>query len=685
MRLSVEWIKEYVPIDADAETIANSLTMAGLEVEEKAESSLGAVLDIKVTPNRGDCLSVIGVSRELSAAFKVELKSLPSSANNFEEPPGFVVKIAAPESCGRYAGRLIRNIRIAPSPKWMQDRLIAAGMRPINNVVDITNYVMLETGQPLHAFDFDTLKGGRIEVRHAVAGEVLTTLDGIERTLSPSMLVIADALRPVALAGVMGGAETEVGENTTTLLLESASFTPLVVRRAAKALDMRTEASYRFERGVDPQGVLLALDRASTLFAELEVGDVVWSGVDNVSELLSPRTLTLRTNRVCEMLGFHVPSDVIIDTLHRLGITAGVKHFEETLFVIPTWRPDLVREIDLVEEVGRILGYEHIPECLPHGNSTQGGDSKWGQFAEILRDVLTGAGIQEIVGHTLIAESEFEDPRTAEHRTAIRSALSAELSGLRRSLLPGLIDVVERNARRGSTPLHFFEIGHVFSKHTTQESVEYRETTSVAGVFAGPASTGNWRRVTRSNAIDFYDAKGIVDGVLKAANITHHTILASDDPRFHPGRSGTILVDGKIIGVIGELHPTLVSGLTVRERLIAFELDFDFLLQQKSQAKRFVPLSQYQGVVRDIAPRVSENLDFASITSTIATVQSSIIESINLTDIYTGPHVPEGTKSLTISFSLRSNTGTLTEEEVNSTMQQVRTALENNCGATFAA
>ncbi|HXG24942.1 MAG TPA: phenylalanine--tRNA ligase subunit beta, partial [Chthonomonadales bacterium] len=413
MRLPVEWIKEYVPVEADAEELAHRLTMAGLEVEEIEETEQGVVLNITVTPNRGDCLSVIGVARELAAIYGVALPVIPhyGAESTLGDAAQFTsVTIEAPDLCSRYAARIVRNLRVGPSLAWVQNRLIAAGMRPINNVVDVTNYVMLEMGQPLHAFDYDTLLDHRIVVRRARPGEKITTLDGTEHTLTEEMLMICDAERPVAVAGVMGGFETEMSLRTRTMLLESAHFHPVAVRRTARALNLHTEASYRFERIVDPGLVVAAADRACELIAELGIGEVV-PGVVDVYPLPEPeRTLGIRPARASAMLGFAVSGEQVVESLSRLGFhpspqrhDVGSSPKDYYMFRIPTWRPDIVREIDLIEEVGRVLGYEHIPEHLPVGVTTQGRDSAWGRFAKRVRDILVGAGLQEIVSHSLLA------------------------------------------------------------------------------------------------------------------------------------------------------------------------------------------------------------------------------------------------------------------------------------------
>jgi phenylalanyl-tRNA synthetase beta chain len=683
MKLPVEWIMERVPLTADAEEIAERLTMAGFEVEGKGESARGPVLDIKVTPNRGDGLSVIGVARELSAAYRVPMVQSPFPDTQ-HPTPDTLVTIEAPDLCPRYAARIIRKVKVGPSPAWLQERVEAAGMRPINNVVDVTNYVMLETGQPLHAFDFDTLKGGRIVVRRARAGEAIRTLDGVDRSLTPDMLVIADAERAIAMAGIMGGAETEMSDSTTTVLLESAQFDALSVRRTARAFDMSTEASYRFQRYVDPAGVAAAAARACELLAQIGAGEVDPEVVDVYPNPRKPRVLTVRPARVSAMLGFEVTTEQVIDSLGRLGFemqdSSDDSNRSELTFVVPSWRPDIVREIDLVEEVGRVLGYEHIPEKLPEGHSTQGGDSAAGRFAARVRQILAGAGLQEIVSHSLLAPSGLEDPRDAAHRVGIRSALSAELSGLRRSLLTGLVDALDRNVRRGNSPLAFFEVGNVF----TRSGEDYLEQKMVAGLLAGAAGASTWEKRSQPQPADYYTARGLVERLADGLRISGLSFVRSEDPRLHPGRSATIMLNGEPIGYVGELHPRHTADLRIKDRLVTFGLMFDALQSAAGAGFVFQPLSAYPSVSRDLAPRMPEETPYAQVEAAVVAAAIPFLDSFRITDVFTGQPLPEGTKSLTLAFTFRDPDRTLTDAEVNDAMDRLRAALETACDASFA-
>ena len=400
MRVPLEWLKEYVKIEATPEEIATRLTMGGLEVEGIEQSAFGPVIDVYITPNRGDCLSMVGVAREVAALYGVPLHMpVPSpSREGGAAAEQTSVTLEAPDLCPRYAARLVRGVKVGPSPGWMQARLEAAGQRAINNVVDVTNYVMLEMGQPLHAFDLDLLAESRIIVRRAHEGEAMRTLDGEHRELGPNMLVIADARRPVAIAGIMGGGDSEVSDSTTNLLFESAHFNPLSIRRTARALNLRTEASYRFERVVDPEVVRRAVDRACQLLAGMGQPQAVEGVVDIYPQTQSPRQLTLRIRRAAELLGMDIPSHMAADSLRALGfgVETESSRNEDILRVqVPSYRADITIEEDLIEEVGRIHGYENIPETLPSGSTTQGGDSTKGRLITRIKKHLVEGGLQE--------------------------------------------------------------------------------------------------------------------------------------------------------------------------------------------------------------------------------------------------------------------------------------------------
>ena len=672
MKLPVEWLREFVETPLGDDALAAKLTMAGLEVEETTASDDGPVFHTKVTPNRGDWMSVVGTAREAAAALNLPLgwqpAPLPDENADIKRWAGVRVEDAA--ACPRYTGKLVRNVVFRPSPDWMQKRLAAAGMRPLNVVVDVTNYVMLELGQPLHAFDYATLPEGQVVVRAARDGETIQTLDGTERTLTPDMLAICDRERPIAIAGIMGGADTEVGQTTRHIFLEAAHFDPGNIRRTSKALGLSTEASYRFERFVDPELVPLALERACDLLAELADGEVVLGRIDLYPQPLRPQTVSLRPARTNAILGTQLDEAAIAGSLRRLGLS--VNSSSEPLQVtVPTFRPDLVKEIDLIEEVGRMIGYETLPETLPPARGGGGGDAPHGRLAAQLRTILIGLGLSEALTHSLAAPSPFEDPREAHRRVTIRQALSAELSGLRQSLLPNLLDVLARNLRQRQPEVQVFEVGKVFGKGEGEGS--YVETRHVAAALTGPT-------------LDFFTAKGIVESLATALHIPGIAFAAEAHPQMHPGRCAAVTVPGRTIGYVAEVDPDAVKAhldvpATVG-RVAVFELDADALLSYTDQTHRYAHLPRFPAVSRDIAVVVDLVTPYALLETTAReAADSSLIESLGLQSVYTGERVPVGKKSVALRLTFRAADRTLTDAEVDAQMSAVASLLAARAGA----
>ena len=672
MKVPVEWLREFLDTPLDDEALAAKLTMAGLEVEETTPSEDGPVFHTKITPNRGDWLSVVGTAREAAAALDRPLAWQPSPLP--DENPDIRrwvgVRVEDPSLCPRFTGKLIRNIVFRPSPDWMRKRLAAAGMRPINIVVDITNYVMLELGQPLHAYDYATLPEGQIIARAAREGETLKTLDGSERALTPGMLAICDQSRPIGLAGLMGGADTEVSGTTKHIFLESAHFDPGSIRRTSKALGLSTEASYRFERFVDPQLAPLALERACDLLAELADGEVVLGRIDLYPQPIRERTLALRPSRTNAILGTDLDEAAIVGSLRRLGLAVNANQ-EPLSVTVPTFRPDLVKEIDLIEEVGRMVGYETLPETLPPARGAGGGDAPQGRLAARLRTVLIGFGLSEALTHSLAAPSPFDDPREESRRVTVRQALSTELSGLRQSLIPNLLEVLARNVRHRQPEIKVFEVGKVFVRG---EAVgKYIETRRIAAVLTGPS-------------IDFFTAKGLVESLAAALSLPALAFAAETRPQMHPARCASVSLPGQVIGYVAELDPNAVKAhLDVPAgvgRVALFELDADALLAYADGAHRYTPLPRFPAVSRDIAVLVDSSMPYALLETTAReAADSTLTEAVSLQSVYQGERVPAGKKSVALHLTFRAADRTLTDAEVDAQMAAVAALLAERAGA----
>lgn len=672
MKLPVEWLREYVETPLGDDALADALTMAGLEVEETTASDDGPVFHTKITPNRGDWLSVVGTAREAAAALDRPLRwtaqPLPEEKEEITRWVG--VRVENPSLCPRFTGKLVRNVVFRPSPDWMQARLLAVGMRPINVVVDVTNYVMLEMGQPLHAYDYATLPEGQIKVRTARDGEVLKTLDGIERSLTPEMLVIADTQKAIGLAGIMGGADTEVSETTKHVFLESAHFDAGSIRRTSKLMGLSTEASYRFERFVDPDLAPQALERACDLLAELADGEVVLGRVDLYPQPTQPRTIALRPARTNAILGTHLEEAAVAGSLRRLGLAVDATA-EPLSVTVPLFRPDLVREIDLIEEVGRMVGYATLPETLPPAAGGGGSDAPHGRLAGRLRTLLVGEGLSEAMTHSLAAPSPFDDSRAEATRVQIRQALSEELSGLRQSLVPNLLDALARNVRQRQSDIRLFEVGKVFLKGVGDG--DYTEPRRVAAVLTGPSA-------------DFFTAKGLVESLAAALHLPPLAFAAETRPAMHPGRCASVSLAGQVLGFVAEADPDAVqSALDVPAgvgRVAVFELDADALLPYLDPALRYHTLPRFPAVSRDLAVVVDLPTPYALLESTVReAVDSGLTEAVTLQSVYTGERIPAGKKSVALRLTFRAPDRTLTDVEVEAQVAEAASLLAARAGA----
>jgi len=686
MKLPVEWLREFVETPLSDQELADKLTMAGLEVEEITDSDDGPVFHTKVTPNRGDWLSIVGTAREAAAALDCPLNwqapMLPEEDPDITRWAG--VLVVDPRLCPRYAGKVIRNVNHAPTPDWMQKRLLAAGMRPIDIVVDITNYVMLELGQPLHAFNYDALPEGRVVVRPTTVGESIITLDGVERALPEGTLAICDKDKPVCVAGVMGNAETEVDQTTRHIFLEAAHFDPISIRRTSKLLGLTTEASYRFERTVDPNLVPIALERAADLFADLAGGEVVLGRIDLYPQPILPKEIALRPSRVNAILGTDHSNEVISHSLERLGLKVA-EHDASYQVTVPTYRSDLVKEIDLIEEVARMVGYENLPETLPVGPGAGAGDEPWGIFAENLRDALTGLGLQEVFTHTLAASSPFDDPKSQAQRVTIRQALSAELSGLRVTLLPNVLDVVAFNLRQRQGDVRVFEVGKTF-RLSSDVVAPYLERRHIAVALTGRETPRDWASGDQG-AVSYYTAKGIVDGLLAELRLPKAEYTPEVVHGMHPGRGAAIMIDGQRIGYVAELDPDAVKrDLDVPAsvgRIAVFELDAEALLALAVDNRRYHPLPKYPTVSRDLAIVVDKAALYGDIERIAkAVVDRTLLEELSVQSIYEGDRVAAGKKSVAIRLTFRAADRTLTDAEVDAQMNAVENSLINQVGAS---
>lgn len=658
----------------------------GLKPGDDLKEALGLVSDVvdfEITPNRPDCLCMLGMARENAATFECDVKN-PDTSSKCEgegKTSDYIdVRIRKTEFCSRYYARVVTDIKICQSPWWMQKRLMYAGMRPINNIVDLTNFVMLEFGQPLHAFDIRTIKGAKINVDVAEPGSKFTTLDGNEREMGDDMLMIRDTEEPIGIAGIMGGLDSEISEDTTTILIEGANFNMDNIRFTSKALGLRTEASGRFEKGIDPNLCSLAVDRVCNLIEQLGYGKVVSDPVDDYPNVLKPWTVDVRVSRVNQIIGIDIPADMMLDIFRCLDIEAEMKDDNVIACTPPTVRLDLVEEIDFVEEVARIYGYDKLPMTLPKGTA-QAGQPVAESFRGFVRNILGAMGTNEIITYSFASPRDLDRMRLPEDAwerncAKVINPLGEDTSIMRTILMPQMMEVLGRNYARSMEEVRAYEIGVVFEPDQFQNDAPPIETENLCIGIYGERN-------------DFFTLKGMVNKMLDLLGIDDPVYEAeSEHPSFHPGRCATITVNdeekGEIpLGIMGEVHPDIADDYGVGARVYICELFFDKIIGIAKADTRYVPLPIYPAMMRDIAVTVEEEVTAGSMESTIKEVAGEILEDVNLFDVYRGEQVEEGKKSMAFSMTYRSAEKTLTDEEVDEVHQKVLLELKSRFNAAL--
>ena len=643
-------------------------------------SGSDVVYDLEVTPNRPDLNSVIGIAREIAAVTGNKLKIPAIVFLNTESEPihGVVnVQIDEPELCPRYVARMIRQVKVGPSPDWLRGILEKVGIRSINNVVDITNYVMLESGQPLHAFDYQLLKGigtnpPKIIIRRANEGEKFTTLDGKERTLTNQMLLIADETKAVALAGVMGGKNSEINGQTTNVLIESAYFKPQNIRATSKKLELRTDSSYRFERGGDVGICDWASRRAAQLICDLAEGQVLAHAIDDFPTPVASKQITLHFAKSKDLLGIGISHADQVSYLEKLGM----KVLEQTpgicTFNIPTWRVDMKREVDLIEEVGRLYGIENIPSTPPRGAlGSNVFDSVYDEIGEARR-ILTGLGLNEAQGQTLIAKSEVRNQKP-EEIVALANPLSSDMDVLRPSLLPGLIHSLRHNLARKNHDVALFEIGRVFKN----ENGQTKENRSLAIAITGQRGQNFWSGDERDAKFDASDLKGLVEDLLEQFGLRGIAFGKRVESTALFLESAAVTLGGKLpLGELGQLLPTLAKKYDLRDAVFLAEFNLDLLLSKRNASKSFKALPQFPSSRRDVAMLVPETVTHEAVLQSVKQAKAANLEMVELFDVFRGKNVPEGQKSLAYAFTYRAADKTLTDADVNSAHEKVLETLK---------
>jgi phenylalanyl-tRNA synthetase beta chain len=630
-------------------------------------------LEVNVTPNRPDCLSIFGIAREIAALTGVPLRPpdthVPETGEAIEAATS--VTVEAPELCPRYAARLIAAVHVGPSPLWMQRRLLVCGSRPRNNVVDATNYLLLELGHPLHAFDYDTLHEGRVVVRVARPAEICVTLDGSARTLDPDVLVIADAERPVGIAGVMGGQNSEIHEASTKILLESAYFQPQNIRRTSKRLGLRTEASYRFERGADFEGLIGSLDRCAAFIARLTGGMVARGRIDVAAKRYIARRIPVRVGRVNTVLGADLTREAVAQYFARLQLPTSVRTSTELEVEVPSFRRDLAREIDIVEEVGRLHSYQAIPTSLPRVRLEAVPRSPQQEATRRVLEWLVGCGYTQVINYSFMAEEDLDrlqlpadDPLRS--LVPLRNPLSKEAGVLRTTLIPSLLRTISLNLNRDLHDLMIFELSRVFRRaNGTLPHESQLLGLAVTGAFGGQ----HWGQPARP--YDFYDLVGALEMITNRLRLQPFSVAGAPVPFCHPGKSALLTMGDEPIGVVGELHPSVLAAFDLSQAVTLAEIDFDRLIGQGMSPAQYRQIPRFPSVTRDVSIIVDAEVEAGQILTLLQNFHPELLRAVRLFDVYAGRPVPVGRKSLTFALTYRADDRTLTDEEVNSIQAQV--------------
>ncbi|WP_343345024.1 phenylalanine--tRNA ligase subunit beta [Terrisporobacter petrolearius] len=647
--------------------------MENLVIGQDIKEFLGlndAIIDFELTANRPDCRSMIGIAREAAITIGKKIKYPEIEVKACDEDIDFEVKIESPKLCPRYGARIVKDVKIEPSPYWMQRRLIEAGIRPINNIVDITNFVMLEQGQPLHAFDLNELPTGKIVVRNAVEGEKFTTLDEVERTLDKDMLVITDGEKPVAIAGVMGGLNSGITDNTTAVLFEGAAFNADSIRLTSKKLGLRTESSGRYEKGVCTQLSITGVERACQLVEMLGAGRVLRGTVEDYPVKQEAQTLTVNPSRIIKNIGIDLSLDGFVKILKDLEFKCDLKSDDEVVIEVPPFRLDIEQEADIYEEIARIYGFENIPSEQLEGNATAGVKTPQQKFMDKIKNTATSIGLYEILTYSFVSPKSLdkiklpEDDKKRDYITLI-NPLGEDTSVMRTTMMPSMLNVLHTNVSRKVESGLAFECGHTF---TPQEGLPIETNHLCVGMYG--------------KDIDFFVLKGALETILDSVGFENYEIIPeTNNTTFHPGRCATIMYNNIYIGTFGEVHPEVIDNYNLGQRVYLAELDLDLIFENSDRTIIYNPLPKYPSTSRDIALLVKDDVIVKQIEDIIKANGEDLLESYKLFDVYKGSQIADGYKSIAYSIIYRSKDKTLTDEDVNKVHQNIIRELEEKLDA----
>lgn len=647
------------------------------------------VLEFELTANRADCFSVFGLVREI-AAITGNKPHFPEIKVNEDDNTKlndiFSVEIADPDLCSRFSTRMLKNVKIGPSPEWMQQRLEGAGIRSINNVVDVTNFVMIELGHPMHAYDYDKITGKKLIARRAIEGEELHTLDDTSRKAKGEMLVIADSEKAAGLAGIMGGFETEITDTTTTVVLESADFYGPCIRRTARACGLSSEASGRFERGVDSETTIKALDRAAQLLQEMGACTVCEGIVDVYPNPKQANYVTFTPEQINNHLGTNIAKDVMLNIITSVGFDVTKDENDEITVKVPSWRNDVTCMADISEEIARLHGFDKIKSTLPSGTSMQGTQSAKQTFIDKVKASLSSQGLYETISFALTNEETFNKlniPQDSPLRKAvpIMNPLSDEYPLVRTTLLSSIFDNLARNLARKNDDVALFEVGSVFFPKALPVTELPDEVVKIAGAITGRRNAQGWNQT--NDMVDFYDAKGIIEELLANLRVTRYTVEAGTHYAMHPGKTALFKKGRDVIATVGEVHPAVLSAYGITKPVYIFELDATTVMKYMAKDLKYKALPKYPATSRDLAMLVDVDVNAADIEKAMTKAAGQNLTQITLFDVYTGKQVEEGKKSLAFSLTFQSNDKTLTDAEIDPAIEKIVAKLQKDFNANL--
>lgn len=647
------------------------------------------VLEFELTANRADCFSVFGLVREI-AAITGNKPHFPEIKVNEDDNTKlndiFSVEIADPDLCSRFSTRMLKNVKIGPSPEWMQQRLEGAGIRSINNVVDVTNFVMIELGHPMHAYDYDKITGKKLIARRAIEGEELHTLDDTSRKAKGEMLVIADSEKAAGLAGIMGGFETEITDTTNTVVLESADFYGPCIRRTARACGLSSEASGRFERGVDSETTIKALDRAAQLLQEMGACTVCEGIVDVYPNPKQANYVTFTPEQINNHLGTNIAKDVMLNIITSVGFDVTKDENDEITVKVPSWRNDVTCMADISEEIARLYGFDKIKSTLPNGVSMQGTQSAKQTFIDKVKASLSSQGLYETISFALTNEETFNKlniPQDSPLRKAvpIMNPLSDEYPLVRTTLLSSIFDNLARNLARKNDDVALFEVGSVFFPKALPVTELPDEVVKIAGAITGRRNAQGWNQT--NDMVDFYDAKGIIEELFANLRVTRYTVEAGTHYAMHPGKTALFKKGRDVIATVGEVHPAVLSAYGITKPVYIFELDATTVMKYMAKDLKYKALPKYPATSRDLAMLVDVDVNAADIEKAMTKAAGQNLTQITLFDVYTGKQVEEGKKSLAFSLTFQSNDKTLTDAEIDPAIEKIVTKLQKDFNANL--